>query len=135
MFGAIAHIGIAVSSLSRSTELFSALFGAKPIHSEVVDDQQVNTAIFSIGGTTIEILEPTSPDSSIARFIAKKGEGIHHVSFVVEDIVGELARLKSNGFQLIDEQPRKGANNHLVAFLHPKSTNGVLIEISQKIPQ
>ncbi len=133
MFGKIAHIGIAVKDLKKTTALFSTLFSVRPTHTEHVEDQHVNTAMFSVGETSIELLEPTAPDSSIAKFIDKRGEGMHHISFVVEDIVKELARLKGAGFQLIDEHPRKGADHCLVAFLHPKSTNGVLIEISQKI--
>ena len=132
MFGRIAHIGIAVKDLKKSIELYSTLFGTKPIHAEHVGEQQVNSAVFSFGGTSIELLESTAPESPIAKFIEKRGEGMHHVSFVVDDIVEELARLKKAGFQLIDEHPRKGADNYLVAFVHPKSSNGVLIEISQK---
>jgi methylmalonyl-CoA/ethylmalonyl-CoA epimerase len=111
------------------------LFGTKPVHTERVEEQKVNSALFSFGGTSIELLESTSPDSFIAKFIEKRGEGMHHVSFVVDDIVEELARLKEAGFQLIDERPHRGAQNYLVAFVHPKSANGVLIEISQKSPQ
>ena len=133
MFGKIAHIGIAVKDLRKTSELYSSLFGARPTHTEHVEDQHVNTAMFSFGETSIELLEPTAPDSAIAKFIDKRGEGMHHISFFVDDIVGELARLRDAGFQLIDERPRKGADHCLVAFLHPKSTNGVLIEISQKV--
>ena len=133
MFGKIAHIGIAVKDLNKSIGLFSTIIGSKPIHVERVEDQHVNTAMFSFGDLSIELLESTSPGSSIATFIEKRGEGMHHLSFAVEDIALELDRLKKEGFQLIDEHPRKGADNCLVAFLHPKSTNGVLIEISQKI--
>lgn len=133
MFGKITHIGIAVRDLEKSIDLLAKLYERKPIHQERVEDQQVNTAMFSFGGTCIELLEPTATNSSIAKFIDKRGEGMHHLSFAVNDIVVELARLKKAGFQLIDEQPRKGADNCLVAFLHPNSTNGVLIEISQKL--
>jgi methylmalonyl-CoA/ethylmalonyl-CoA epimerase len=133
MFGKIAHIGIAVKDLNKSIELFSTIVGSKPIHVESVEDQHVNTALFSVGDSSIELLESSSPGSSIASFIEKRGEGMHHLSFGVDDIVGELARLKKAGFDLIDEHPRKGADNCLVAFLRPKSTNGVLIEICQKI--
>ncbi len=135
MFGKIAHIGIAVKDLRNSIDVFAKVFGKQPSHTEIVKDQHVNTAMFSFGDTAVELLESTAPDSSIARFIEKRGEGMHHVSFFVDDIRKELARLKQAGFQLIDEHPRKGADNCLVAFIHPKSTNGVLIEISQKIPQ
>jgi methylmalonyl-CoA/ethylmalonyl-CoA epimerase len=133
MFSKIAHIGIAVKDLNKSIELFSTIVGSKPTHVERVEDQHVNTAMFSLGDSSIELLESISPGSSIASFIEKRGEGMHHLSFAVEDIAHELDRLKKEGFQLIDEQPRKGADNCLVAFLHPKSTNGVLIELSQKI--
>jgi methylmalonyl-CoA/ethylmalonyl-CoA epimerase len=133
MFGKIAHIGIAVNDLEKSIDLLSRLFGTKPNHRERVDDQEVNSAMFSFGSTSVELLESTAPGSSIAKFIEKRGEGMHHLSFEVEDIAAELARLKKAGFELIDERPRKGADNCLVAFLHPKSTNGVLIEISQKL--
>jgi methylmalonyl-CoA/ethylmalonyl-CoA epimerase len=133
MFGKIAHVGIAVKDLERSIELLSRLYGTKPNHRERVDDQQVNSAMFSFGDTSVELLESTAPDSAIAKFIEKRGEGMHHLSFAVDDITAELARLRKAGFQLIDERPRKGAGNCLVAFLHPKSTNGVLIEISQKL--
>ena len=133
MFGKIAHIGIAVNDLDKSIDLLSRMFGTKPNQRERVDDQQVNSAMFSFGNISVELLESTAPGSSIAKFIEKRGEGMHHLSFVVDDITAELARLRKAGFQLIDEQPRKGADNCLVAFLHPKSTNGVLIEISQKL--
>lgn len=129
----IAHIGIAVRDLRTSVSLFSKLLGESPQHTEKVEDQKVNTALFAFSDAAIELLEPTSEDSAIARFIEKHGEGVHHVSVSVEDINTELARLKREGFQLIDEKPRKGADNCLVAFVHPKSVNGVLIEISQKI--
>ncbi|HEY6952475.1 MAG TPA: methylmalonyl-CoA epimerase [Bacteroidota bacterium] len=128
----ISHIGIAVKDLDKSVELFSALLGEKPDHTERVEDQKVNSAMFTFGDTAIELLAATAPDSAIAKFVEKRGEGMHHVSFVVDDIVRELDRLKKAGFQLIDETPRKGADNYLVAFIHPKSANGVLIEISQK---
>jgi len=133
MFGRISHIGIAVRDLKKSIDLFTTVAGSKPIHTERVEEQHVNTALFLFGDSALELLEPASPESSIAKFIQKRGEGIHHLCFAVDDIIAELERLKTAGFQLIDERPRKGADNCLVAFLHPKSTNGVLIEISQKI--
>jgi methylmalonyl-CoA/ethylmalonyl-CoA epimerase len=133
MFGKIAHIGIAVKDLEKSIDLFSRLYGAKPFHREQVEDQNVDSAMFMFGETFVELLESTAPDSPIQKFIDKRGEGMHHLSFAVDDIAAELTRLKNAGFQLIDEQPRKGADNCMVAFLHPKSTNGVLIEISQKL--
>ncbi len=132
MFKRIAHIGVAVKDIAASSGLFEKLFGKKADHVESVGDQMVETAMFQIGETAIELVAPSGPDSTIARFIEKRGEGIHHLSFVVDDIEAELKRLKAQGFQLIDEKPRLGADGYYVAFLHPKSTNGVLIEISQK---
>jgi methylmalonyl-CoA/ethylmalonyl-CoA epimerase len=128
----VAHIGIAVRNLKASKQIFEKLFGAGPEHEESVVDQKVNTAMFRMGESGIELLEGTSPESAISKFIEKRGEGIHHISFMVDDIVLELRQLKQAGFQLIDERPRPGADGCLVAFLHPKSTNGVLIELSQK---
>ena len=132
MFKRIAHIGVAVKDIAASSALFEKLFGKKADHVELVSDQKVATAMFQIGETAIELVAASGRDSTIARFIEKRGEGIHHISFVVDDIEAELKRLKSQGFQLIDETPRLGADGYYVAFLHPKSTNGVLIEISQK---
>jgi len=127
----IAHIGIAVKDLEASKRLFGILTGSPASHEEMVADQKVRTAMFAFGETSLELLEGTAPDSPITRFIEKRGEGIHHIAIVVDDIESELRRLKQEGFQLIDEHPRVGAGNMLVAFLHPKSTNGVLIELSQ----
>jgi methylmalonyl-CoA/ethylmalonyl-CoA epimerase len=133
MVDRIAHIGIAVKDLKASVALFARIFGKQPDQIESIPDQLVDSAMFSVGDSAIELLQATSPDSAIAKFIAKRGEGMHHISFVVDDIERELARLKSEGFQLIDEHPRRGADDYLVAFVHPKTANGVLIEISQKI--
>ncbi|HEX9828757.1 MAG TPA: methylmalonyl-CoA epimerase [Bacteroidota bacterium] len=132
MFKSIAHIGVAVQDMESATELFQKLFGKAPDHTENIPDQKVSTVMFHIGETAVELTAATDTESPIARFIEKRGEGVHHISFVVDDIEAELKRLQQLGFQLIDEQPRKGADNYRVAFLHPKSTNGVLIEISQK---
>ncbi len=132
MFRNVAHIGIAVKDITLSKELFARLFGKPAGHEEVVSDQKVKTAMFRLGGTDVELLQGTSADSPITKFIEKRGEGIHHLSFVVENIEAELQRLKAEGFELVDERPRPGADNCLVAFLHPKSTSGVLIELSQK---
>ena len=129
--GTIAHIGIAVKDLEASKKLFGSLTGSAASHEETVADQKVRTAMFAFGETSLELLEGTAPDSPITRFIEKRGEGIHHIAIVVDDLESELLRLKQEGFQLIDEHPRMGAGNMLVAFLHPKSTNGVLIELSQ----
>ena len=132
MFKNVTHIGIAVRDLAATKKVFRDLLGLDVHHEESVAGQQVNTAMFRVGSTSIELLEATGPDSSIARFIEKKGEGVHHISFAVDDIEKELRRLKESGFQLVDETPKSGADNYTVAFLHPKSTHGVLIEISQK---
>ena len=129
----VEHIGIAVKQLESAEKLFAALFQASPYKREVVDSEKVATAFFKINQTKIELLEATSPDSVIAGFIEKKGEGFHHIAFEVDDIVAEMARLKSEGFILLNETPKKGADNKLVCFLHPKSTNGMLIELCQEI--
>ncbi|MEK9138778.1 MAG: methylmalonyl-CoA epimerase [Bacteroidota bacterium] len=133
MYKRLAHIGIAVKSIGKSSELFAKLFGMSEGHSEEVADQKVKATFFKIGEGGIELLEPTSPDSTIAKFIEKRGEGVHHLSFEVDDIEAEITRLKKEGFQMIDEKPRIGADGFKIAFLHPKSTNGVLVEISQRI--
>jgi methylmalonyl-CoA/ethylmalonyl-CoA epimerase len=132
MFKKIAHIGIAVNDINASAELFSKLFGKAADHFEHLPEHKVNTALFTVGESSVELTEATDRESPIARFIEKRGEGVHHVSFIVDDIKREMARLKDLGFQLIDEKPRLGADGFFVAFLHPKSTNGVLIELSQK---
>ena len=133
MYKRLAHIGIAVKSIDRSSGLFSKLLGISEEHTEEVVPQKVKAAFFRVGEGGIELLEPTGDDSPVAKFIAKSGEGVHHLSFEVDDIDAEIARLKSEGFQMIDEKPRMGADGFRVAFLHPKSTNGVLVEISQKL--
>ena len=131
----IEHIGIAVKALEISNALFEKLFGAPAYKSEVVESEGVTTSFFLNGPNKIELLAATNPDSPIAKFIEKKGEGIHHIAFDVEDIVSEIARLQKEGFVVLNETPKKGADNKLVAFLHPKSTNGVLIELCQEIHQ
>ena len=131
----IEHIGIAVKDLEVSNTLFEKLFGAPAYKSEVVESEGVTTLFFLNGPNKIELLAATNPDSPIAKFIEKKGEGIHHIAFDVEDIVSEIARLQKEGFVVLNETPKKGADNKLVAFLHPKSTNGVLIELCQEITQ
>jgi methylmalonyl-CoA/ethylmalonyl-CoA epimerase len=130
----IEHIGIAVSSLEEASMVYEKLFGAPAYKQEEVASEGVKTAFFRSGPNKIELLEATNPESPIAKFIAKKGEGIHHIAFDVEDIIVEIARLKNEGFIVLNEIPKKGADNKLVAFLHPKSTNGVLIELCQEIP-
>ena len=129
----VEHIGIAVINLNESNELFKKLFDKEHYKVEEVSSEGVNTSFFQIGETKIELLEATNPDSPIAKFIAKKGEGIHHIAYDVDNIEYELNRLKSEGFIILNEKPKKGADNKLVAFLHPKSTNGVLIELCQEI--
>lgn len=127
----IEHIGIAVKSLSESNVLFEKLFGAPAYKEEEVESEGVKTSFFMNGPNKIELLEATREDSPIAKFIEKKGEGIHHIAFDVADILSEMERLKNEGFILLNEVPKRGADNKLVAFLHPKSTNGVLIELCQ----
>jgi methylmalonyl-CoA/ethylmalonyl-CoA epimerase len=133
MYKRITHIGIAVKSLSESITRYEHLFGFGPKHTEEVQEQQVRAAFFRIGDSGVELLEPTGEESPIARFIARRGEGVHHLSFEVENIEEELLRLRSEGFVLVDETPRTGADGFKVAFLHPKSTGGVLIELCQKL--
>jgi methylmalonyl-CoA/ethylmalonyl-CoA epimerase len=129
----IEHIGIAVKSLEESNVLFEKLFGQPPYKEEEVASEGVKTSFFMSGPNKIELLEATNQDSPIAKFLEKKGEGIHHIAFDVEDIVAEILRLKEEGFVVLNEVPKKGADNKLVAFLHPKGTNGVLIELCQEI--
>jgi methylmalonyl-CoA/ethylmalonyl-CoA epimerase len=129
----IEHIGIAVKSLEVSNLLFEKLFGLPPYKEEEVVSEGVKTSFFMNGPNKIELLEATNPDSPIAKFIDKKGEGIHHIAFDVYDIEKEIKRLKEEGFVVLNEVPKKGADNKLVAFLHPKGTNGVLIELCQEI--
>jgi methylmalonyl-CoA/ethylmalonyl-CoA epimerase len=129
----IEHIGIAVHNLENSNELFSKLFGQAAYKSEEVVSEGVKTSFFMCGPNKIELLEATNEDSPIAKFLEKKGEGIHHIAFDVEDIYTEIERLKLEGFTVLNETPKKGADNKLVAFLHPRTTNGVLIELCQEI--
>jgi methylmalonyl-CoA/ethylmalonyl-CoA epimerase len=129
----IEHIGIAVSNLESASIIYEKLFGAAAYKQEEVASEGVKTAFFRLGPNKIELLEATNPESSIAKFIAKKGEGIHHIAFEVEDIQFEISRLKKEGFVVLNEVPKKGADNKLVAFLNPNSTNGVLIELCQEI--
>lgn len=127
------HIGIAVDSLKKSDQLFVRLLGDSPYKMEEVESEGVKTSFFMTGDSKIELLESTRDDSPIAKFIAKRGEGIHHLAFEVEDINSEMARLKGEGIRLLNETAKKGADNKLVCFLHPKDTNGVLIELCQEI--
>ena len=128
----IEHIGIAVKDLNASNELFAKLFGTPSYKQETVESEGVTTSFFQVGPNKIELLEATREDSPIAKYIAKKGEGIHHIAFDVEDIYAEVERLKAEGFIILNETPKNGADNKLVVFLHPKSSNGVLIELCQE---
>lgn len=128
----IEHIGIAVKSLEQSNILFAKLFGKPHYKTEVVESEGVSTSFFLTGENKIELLEATNPESPVAKFIEKRGEGIHHIAFDVEDIVAEMKRLESEGFTLLNKEPKPGADNKLVCFLHPKGTNGVLIELCQE---
>ncbi len=129
----VEHIGIAVNNLEQSIPLFEKLLNSPCYKTESVDSENVNTAFFLQKGAKIELLESTDPDGVIAKFIAKKGEGMHHIAFEVPDIQAEMDRLKKEGFSLLNEIPKKGADNKLVCFVHPKDSNGVLIELCQSI--
>ena len=128
----IEHLGIAVKDLANSNELFAKLLNTQPYKTERVESEGVNTSFFQVGETKIELLEATNPESPIAKFIEKRGEGIHHIAFDVTDIHAEVERLKAEGFTVLNETPKPGADNKLVVFLHPKSTNGVLVELCQE---
>jgi methylmalonyl-CoA/ethylmalonyl-CoA epimerase len=125
----VEHIGIAVDQLSASIPLFEKLLNTPCYKTEVVDSEKVTTAFFKKGETKIELLESTDPEGIIAKYIGKKGEGIHHIAFEVEDIEAEMKRMQQEGFIFLNEKPKPGADNKLVCFLHPKSTNGILIEL------
>jgi methylmalonyl-CoA/ethylmalonyl-CoA epimerase len=129
----IEHIGIAVKNLDEATHLYEVLFNVKSYKREYVESEKVSTSFFKIGTNKIELLEATNPESAIAKFIEKRGEGLHHIAFEVKDIVSEMKRLKDSGFQLLRDEPFKGADNKWVCFVHPKSANGVLIELCQEI--
>lgn len=128
----IEHIGIAVKDIKASNELYSKLLNTEPYKEEEVASENVITSFFQVGESKIELLQATSEESAIHKFIEKKGEGIHHIAYDVTDIYAEIERLKQEGFKMIHEEPKDGADNKLIAFLHPKSTNGVLIEICQE---
>lgn len=128
------HIGIAVQSLGVSDELFAKLLGKESYKKESVEREGVSTSFYAAGESKIELLEASREDSPVSKFISKKGEGIHHLAFGVEDIAAEVQRLKKEGFEFISEEPKEGADNKLVVFLHPKSTNGVLVELCQEKP-
>ena len=132
MLNKIEHLGIAIKNLETSDHLFAKLIGTEPYKQESVEREGVKTSFFMVGDSKIELLEATDEESPIAKFIEKKGEGIHHIAFAVDDIFAEITRLKSEGFVFISEVPKDGADNKLVVFLHPKSTNGVLVELCQE---
>jgi methylmalonyl-CoA/ethylmalonyl-CoA epimerase len=132
MLKKVEHIGIAIKNLDEANALFAKLFGKDHYKVEKVESEGVSTSFFMLGETKIELLEATKPDSAIAKFIEKKGEGIHHIAYEVDDIATEMERLKKEGFELIHQQPKEGADNKLICFLHPKSTGGVLVELCQE---
>ncbi len=129
----IEHIGIAVKNLERSNSLFEKLLGTASYKTEEVASEGVRTSFFKMGQSKIELLESLDTDGPIARFLEKRGEGVHHIAFAVDDIVAEVERLKSEGFTILNEAPKRGADNKVVVFLHPKDTNGVLIELCQEM--
>lgn len=131
----IEHIGIVVKNLEASNALFEKLLGVSHYKIEEVASEGVKTSFFKSGPNKVELLEAITTDSPIAKFLEKRGEGIHHIAFAVDDIISEIERLKNEGFVIINETPKKGADNKLVAFLHPKGTNGVLVELCQEIKQ
>jgi len=127
------HIGIAVKDMEASNELFARILGVAPYKQEEVASEGVTTSFFRTGDSKVELLEATKPDSAIARYIEKRGEGMHHIAFEVEDIHAEMERLRREGFRLLNEEPKRGADNKLVCFVHPKTANGVLVELCQSI--
>ena len=133
MFTNLEHLGLAVHDLEAATALYTSLLGAGPYKKEHVTSEAVDTVFFQVGGSKIELLAGTSLDSAITKFLAKKPEGIHHVAFEVDDIRSEMARLKGEGFVLLNEEPKRGADNKLVCFVHPKSAVGVLVELCQSV--
>jgi len=127
----IEHIGIAVKDLAASNQIFEDILGVAPYKQEEVQSEHVLTSFFQVGESKIELLQATSPDSAIAKYLEKNKEGIHHIAFDVEDIMAEIDRLKAKGYTLIHESPKEGADNKIIAFMHPKSSNGVLVELCQ----
>ena len=132
MIKKIEHIGIAVKNLENSNALFKKLFGKEHYKVEAVESEGVSTSFFMLGETKIELLEATNQDSAISKFIEKKGEGIHHIAYEVDDIEQEMLRLKAEGFDLINTKPKDGADNKRICFLHPKTTNGILVELCEE---
>ena len=128
----IEHIGIAVKDLEAANNIYKAVLGEEPYKTETVESEGVSTSFFKVGESKIELLAATRPDSPISKFIDKRGEGIHHMAFYVDDIKAEIERLKKEGFRLLNDQPKPGADNKIVAFMHPKDANGVLVELCQE---
>jgi len=133
MIKKIEHIGIAVKSVEQANAVYTKLLGGNPYKSEEVESEMVTTSFFKTGDSKVELLEAKSPESAISKFIEKKGEGLHHIAFEVDDIVAEMENLKNLGFTLLSDKPKRGADNKLICFIHPKSANGVLIELCQEI--
>lgn len=133
MIEKIEHIGIAVKNIEQANQVYEKILGVAPYKTENVASEGVQTSFFYTGESKIELLEATNPESAIAKFIDKKGEGVHHIAFGVKDIQKEMERLSKAGFTVINKKPKKGADNKLVCFVHPKNTNGVLIELCQEI--
>ncbi|MBK6521816.1 MAG: methylmalonyl-CoA epimerase [Sphingobacteriaceae bacterium] len=132
MIKKVEHIGIAVKDIKNSNALFAKLFGKEHYKIEGVESEGVSTSFFMLGETKIELVQATTENSAITKFIEKKGEGIHHIAYEVDDIYKEIERLKKEGFEMINAEPKEGADNKLICFLHPKSTNGVLVELCQE---
>jgi methylmalonyl-CoA/ethylmalonyl-CoA epimerase len=135
MFGKIEHLGIAVKNLKEANEVYTKLLGREPYKSETVESEAVETSFFMTGENKIELLAATNENSAIAKYIEKRGQGIHHIAFAVQDIKAELVRLEKEGFQILNKEPKRGADNKWVAFVHPKGTNGVLVELCQEIEE
>ena len=131
----VEHIGIAVKDIANSNDLYESLLGVPPYKQEVVSSENVITSFFRVGTNKIELIASDNTESTISKFISKKGEGLHHIAFDVDDIIAEMKRLKLLGFKLLSDQPKKGADNKLICFVHPKSANGVLIELCQEITE
>ena len=129
----VEHIGIAVENLQKANLLFAVLLGKEPYKMEEVSSEKVNTSFFQVGEIKVELLEGMAPDSAITKFLQKKGEGIHHIAFEVPDIRLAMEALKDGGFQLLNDEPKKGADNKLVCFIHPRSSHGVLVELCQSL--
>ena len=131
----IEHLGIAVRDLAAADALYTRLLGVAPYKHEAVESEGVTTSFFQTGESKVELLEATRADSPIAKFVEKRGEGIHHVAFAVDDIYAEMERLRDEGFRLLNEQPKRGADNKLVCFVHPKDASGVLVELCQEVKE